>query len=140
MNLTTIELNLPQRPIYFFEVDGEPVACERHRGGRFGNYLPEKTRRAEQKIAWDFKASFPGTPLDLIHFYGARLRFFTNKPAKDPDNLQKTVFDALKGVLWKDDRQVREVYCVVVPNHRPRTEILLYRVNEDYLAKCGESE
>jgi len=43
-------------------------------------------------------------------------------------------------VLWKDDRQVREVYCVVVPNHHPRTEILLYRVNEDYLAKCGESE
>lgn len=138
MNLTMIELKKPVAPYYFFEVAGEPVACERPRVTRFGSYLPEKSRAAEDKIAWSFRASFPGDNLDETSTFGVRLRFFCDKTRKDCDNLQKTVFDALNKILWKDDKQIREVYCVVTANHRPRTEILIYRISEDYLAQCGE--
>jgi Holliday junction resolvase RusA-like endonuclease len=45
----------------------------------------------------------------------------TSKP--DVDNYLKGVKDALKGVIWKDDSQVVEVYALKRYSARPRIEL-----------------
>ncbi len=141
MSLLHIELKRPALPYFFFEVPGEPVACERPRVTRFGSYLPTKSRNAQKDIGWNFRAAFPSHKPDELNSFGARVRLFKSKGGRrDVDNFLKLIFDSMNGVLYKDDSQIREVYCVVTQNHRPRTEILFYQINEDYLAKCGETE
>ncbi len=138
VSLLHIELKRPALPYFFFEVAGEPVAWERVKQGRFGAYVPEKTRQAEKAIGWAARAM--GVKCDDISLFSVRLKFLCAGARKDCDNLEKTVLDGLQKVIWKNDNQVREVYKVITQNHRPRTEILIYQINEDYLAKCGESE
>lgn len=117
------------------------MPCARPRVTRWGSYLPEKSKKAQDDVAWMFRAAYPNHRVDDLNSYGARLRFFKkNGRRQDADNFLKLIFDSLNGVLYQDDSQIKEVYCVVTQNDRPRTEILFYQINEDYLAKCGESE
>jgi Holliday junction resolvase RusA-like endonuclease len=39
----------------------------------------------------------------------------------DADNVNKPTLDALKGVAYKDDNQVRSVHCAVFDKHHPAT-------------------
>ena len=140
MNLLNFELKKPRGASWHFVIEGEPIPCERARITRGGAYLPTRSREAQNRIAWAFKAAFPRQKCDQGEkLYGARIKFFhTRAVPGDRDNLEKQVFDAMKGVLWKDDKVVREGFSVLVPNHRARTEILLYELEADYLAAAGE--
>lgn len=87
-------------------------------------YTPQKTRSAEQRIAEIAKRAMGKLP----QFVGAvsvniavwqtppkcwpRKRrmekvWVTGKP--DVDNVQKLIFDALNGIVWKDDAQIAHV-------------------------------
>ncbi len=50
----------------------------------------------------------------------------TGKP--DADNTQKLLFDALNGIIWKDDAQIVDIRFSKRYGERPRTELTIWEV------------
>lgn len=75
--------------------------------------------------------------------------FYRSRKAGDGDNLHKAVLDALQGVLWVDDKQVRSGFYAVVLCSSPKTAGVHLRVwpidadllrgdpGPDVVARCG---
>jgi Holliday junction resolvase RusA-like endonuclease len=112
-----------------FIVPGEPQGKGRPRstirGGHVATYTPQKTVSYEGTIAVAAQMAMRGQPL----FDGpcaVSLNIFMSVPASwsrrkrllalggdllptkkpDADNIEKVVFDAMNGVVWRDDSQV----------------------------------
>jgi len=102
-------------------------------------YTPQKTKDFEEEIKY--------IAMMYMHMNGhkpleealiVRAYFFIKKPKKpkhkqpigrpDIDNLQKSLFDALNGVVWKDDSQICLSYCRKIYSEVP--SITLF-VSED---------
>ncbi|WP_280412590.1 RusA family crossover junction endodeoxyribonuclease [Nocardia asiatica] len=134
-----------------FTVDGEPVSKARARFTNYGSktrvYTPEKTRVAEERVAWSFRKAAPNHIADRESTYGVMAVFFNDtRQRRDVDNMIKLVCDALNGVAWHDDVQVEEVAGRRGRDihGNARTEILVYRIGkvvrpEKLCPGCGES-
>lgn len=88
-----------------FTVPGRPVPKERPRRGRNGRfYTPARTRSYEEKVGWAARSAgvriLPGPVSLTARFYLSRC------PPGDLDNYLKAVADGLKGIAYRDDRQV----------------------------------
>lgn len=119
------------KDIEFF-VPGQPVGKGRPRIGRVnGNarmFTPEKTVNYEGLVKYAAHEAMNGNqlidgPVGVTLWIGCQipaswslkkqkraidgLEFPTTKP--DIDNLEKAIFDAMNGVVWKDDVQVISV-------------------------------
>ncbi|MDR0703194.1 MAG: RusA family crossover junction endodeoxyribonuclease [Azoarcus sp.] len=115
-----------------FTVPGEPQGKGRPRAtiraGHAATYTPEKTRTYEGVIAVAAQNAMAGRPLfagacavdmDILCLVPASwsqkkraqaltgILYPTKKP--DVDNVEKAVFDAMNGVVWRDDVQVVDV-------------------------------
>jgi Holliday junction resolvase RusA-like endonuclease len=115
-------------------VKGEPCAKERSRWNKKTqtSYTPEKTRHRELGISLIARAGHRELVMDPMGLFSLRAAFYlgTNQ-ARDVDNMLKLVSDALKGIVWEDDRQVAEVFGFKTPADRPeeaRTEIAVIRL------------
>ena len=112
-----------------FTVPGKPIGKGRPRIGKVGGFsrmfTPEKTVNYEGLVGWTAAQAMAGRPLIagpvsvVLHIAAeipaswskakqaratAGAEFPTTKP--DMDNVIKAVFDAMNGVVWKDDVQV----------------------------------
>lgn len=142
MNLLEIRLERPKPRYFFFQFPGEPVAWQRSGWNGKTAYLPKKSRDFQTRLGWACKACYPGLK-PLPDLFSLRLRFLYAQlkgEDRDIDNLEKNVLDALIGVLWDDDCQVREVYKIVAPCVKPRIEVLAYPIDSDYIAGATEME
>jgi Holliday junction resolvase RusA-like endonuclease len=105
---------------------GNPVAKGRPRCGKQGAYTPQKTRDAEELIGWCWKDVHGANPVSgLVRVY---LTFVEGpgQRAQDIDNLTKLVLDALNGVAWEDDTQVRAVHAELFRGRRsPMTRMIV---------------
>lgn len=108
-------------------LEGEPVAKARPRMTRSGHvYTPDKTTKAENEIrrAWQEKhGSMIEGPVAVSVVFMLKMPETWSKakkllaqdqevlPTKKPDvdNLVKTVFDALNGMAYDDDKQIVEL-------------------------------
>jgi Holliday junction resolvase RusA-like endonuclease len=110
-----------------FHIPGEPVAKARARSTSSGlHYTPAKTAAYEKLVAWHAKAAMgasspiPGPVavfLQAVYTVPASWRgkrskdvvgqFKASRP--DLDNIVKSVFDGMNGVVWNDDAQVCEL-------------------------------
>ena len=109
-------------------IEGDPVPKARPRSGRNGHtYTPQRTRDAE-KVIRDLAAELVDEPYDgpvaiSCHFECATAR------RTDGDNLMKLVWDALNGVVYVDDSQIRLWYGGLVrKSPTPQTRVLVYTV------------
>lgn len=130
-----------------FTIDGEPVSKARARftnqGSKTRAFTPEKTRNAEEVVAWKFRAAAPGHKPDSESTYGVMALFFSGtRQRRDVDNMLKLILDGLNKVAWDDDAQVVEVsgrktYEAARPDFA-RTEVVVYRVGTVHrkTAKC----
>ena len=118
-----------------FSVPGDPVPQPRPRvttrGGFARAYVPKAHavhpfRQAVQLAAKAAGARPHGEPvevvIDCVFARPKSQRNPTTLPRQDVDNLAKSVLDALTGIAWDDDRQVRRL--VVEKSYgQPRTTV-----------------
>jgi crossover junction endodeoxyribonuclease RusA len=99
----------------------KPHAKQRPRSGRGHTYTPKATKDAEQAIRDAFLAVHPDRPpedgpitvwIDMTNDY-LEIQVLPTTPwihrklRGDVDNYAKTVLDALNGIAWVDDKQIR---------------------------------
>ncbi|MCM3699222.1 RusA family crossover junction endodeoxyribonuclease [Paenibacillus macerans] len=128
-----------------FTVYGEPVAQGRPKfstaGGFPKAYDPKKSRDYKDYVKLAAAEHAPTTPLEgplgmVLTVYRSTPKSFSKRKAAlaeegkltpttkpDVDNYLKGVKDALKGVIWRDDSQVVEVYARKRYSARPRIEV-----------------
>lgn len=108
-----------------FTVHGPPVAKERPRAFRKGNYVgiytPKKTRDYEEHV----RLSAP--PMQKMTNVSCTLViFFQDRRRRDIDNVAKSLLDALNGVAWEDDSEVVELHLYRrYDKLSPRVEVVL---------------
>lgn len=86
--------------------------------GRFGNgrfYRDSKFKAFENKIALYTKQQYKGNILDR-DIDIVLLAFFKDKRHPDCTNLPKGVFDALQGLIYANDRQIKKATIEVYEN------------------------
>jgi Holliday junction resolvase RusA-like endonuclease len=134
-----------------FVVYGEPVAQGRPkfstRGGFVKAYDPAKSRDYKYYVKLAASEHAPKALLEgplgmVLTVYRSTPKSFskikaalaesgrltpTTKP--DIDNYLKGVKDALKGVIWKDDSQVVEVFARKRYSARPRIEVKIKQLS-----------
>lgn len=111
--------------LFYLRVDGEIVGKQAPKVGRGITYLPQKTRDFQNKVAsyarqfikiWELEEDDLANYTGGIHVVQHNLyfkrpkhikkhtEFKTTKP--DFDNVAKATFDALQGILYKNDSQI----------------------------------
>jgi Holliday junction resolvase RusA-like endonuclease len=125
-------------------VEGEPISKARARLGRYGNfYTPEKTKGYENYLRIRIKSKLGGREPDKDSYFGVRAIFYrSNRQRIDCDNLMKSVFDAGNELIYKDDKQVTELFGkLFLASPNPRVEFIFYRVKDttpkQKCAVCG---
>ncbi len=128
-----------------FTVYGEPVAQARPKfstaGGFVKAYDPAKSRNYKDYVRLAAAEHAPANLLEgpigmMLTIYRSMPKSFSKRKAAaaeagelrpttkpDVDNYLKGVKDALKGIIWKDDSQVVEVFVQKRYSSRPRIEV-----------------
>lgn len=128
-----------------FTVYGEPVAQGRPRASTQGGFVrlydPKKSKDYKDYVRLAATEHAPAALLEgplgmVLTVYRSIPKSFSKKKAAlaeegeirpvskpDVDNYLKGVKDALKGVIWKDDSQVVEVFAQKRYSARPRIEV-----------------
>src|SRR5947207_480426 len=86
-----------------FNVDGPPVSQQARRAERLAAWRMSVRGRALEAWPKDTPAVEQEITIEITHF-------FEGAPA-DVDNIPKPILDALKGVVYVDDRQVTDLVC-----------------------------
>ena len=88
-------------------IQGEPIAMMRPRLGREHTYNPQKDLKVRMK--WEISVLWPYPK--ILGDLGINLIFQVSNKNKDLDNMVKFILDAMEGIVFKNDRQVSEIYA-----------------------------
>lgn len=116
-----------------FTVPGRPVPAARMT--RRGKWIKRNAQRylaykdMVRWTAWEVMRKkeippFEGPVGVEIHAYIAGGRM------GDIDNIEKTVFDGMNGIVWHDDRQIEEVHAYRHKGKPQRTEVRVWALQE----------
>lgn len=112
--MSKVKIILTGEMMPVIKVEGQPIPAERVRRGRGGRfYVPTRTREWRDKVttaaynAWGIKDSPTRDPVAMMTLFRR-----TGKRDCDLDNLQKSVQDALLGLAFVDDAQVKVIFAV----------------------------
>lgn len=90
------------------------------RGG--GKYLKPQAVSYKHEVYYEAKRQYKGEPMDGEVFIAIAF-YFPDKKVRDIDNYKKVLLDALKGVLWHDDRQIDfDITIKSLDKENPRLE------------------
>lgn len=98
-----------------FEIPIKPIPKGRPRLGTGRVYTPKRTKDFEEQVRFMARAAFNAhgvKPFDKAVYVYALFCFKGKQggdnytSTSDIDNLQKSLFDGLNGVAYKDDRQI----------------------------------
>lgn len=94
---------------------GAVVPKERPRFGKSGRvYTPPRTAECELRIGWAARqARLPKIPKGVKVALAITFQFADNRD-RDGDNLLKTVMDALNGIAYDDDKQIKSFTVHVI--------------------------
>lgn len=116
-----------------FTVPGQPLPKQRPRHGTHNTFTPKATRAAEARVALSFREALGRTHTIEVPVTGDLkfvARFYRqNQRTADLDNLLKLCTDALNGLAFADDKQIKKLradYHVDLDN--PRTEIEIWTI------------
>lgn len=118
-----------------FTIPGQPLPKQRPRFSRGHSYTPEATRTAEARVASSFTGQ-AGLTHSITEPLTGPLRFVArfyrrNNVTADLDNLLKLPGDALNGLAWVDDKQIKSIRADMhIDRDNPRTEIEIWDIEE----------
>jgi hypothetical protein len=117
----------PDKILVNVVIEGEPLAWKRPaRKGAYTYDDPENIKAKDflrERFEWAYPRFAPIEKRDL----GVQLFFQTAWDSKDKDNMEKLVNDAFNGVIWADDRRIKEGYQrVSVWPTKPFPQIVVY--------------
>jgi len=158
VDLRRIILPLPAT-YHWAEIPGEPRAWKRPGRGKYGHAY-NASLKDQKAFAWQVRAALPNIRLDETSDFGVRCAFLCSQERMiherklilrkrkvysrgqehgDCDNFLKNCLDAMNGFVWADDVQVIEAFATVreCDARGPRTEILLYPIDEAYREATG---
>jgi Holliday junction resolvase RusA-like endonuclease len=107
---------------------GEPKSTQHIYGlacrGRFPQkYLTPEGKRLKEQYQWEAKAQWKGKPLAGDIDVSITLYFGTRRRA-DWDNFHKLSMDALSGIAYEDDSQIKQAtVALAYDKERPRIEV-----------------
>ena len=85
---------------------GNPIPKGRPRLGFMGYYTPKRTVGWEETVGWQARDQWERRP--LLGDLGIKMLFYReNRRKVDLDNLEKAMLDALEGILYQDDSQIK---------------------------------
>jgi len=87
-------------------------------------YLSEEGRAWKDELAWSFKSRKPSKKDFIVEIF---LEFGDNRK-RDIDNGLKLILDALSGIIWEDDKQVREVHLYREYKKKHKTTISICEI------------
>lgn len=136
-----------------FTINGTPVGKQRPKFARRGafvkTYTPEKTVNYEGRVAyeakqaiikcpdWDFEAAYNVTIMVSVAIPSswskrrqseAAAGNFLPTKMPDIDNLIKSLFDGMNGVVWKDDKQVTSVVAAKKYSQMPMVCVSVQKI------------
>lgn len=111
-----------------FTVNGPPVPKARARvvHGPDGTeaFTPTKTREYEKHVARVAAAHLLGKAWPLDRAYSVSMTVYRAAARGDWDNYAKAICDALNGIVYADDRQVRRAEVLIVDRDpKPRVVV-----------------
>lgn len=116
-----------------FTVPGRPVTWQRS-GVHEGKRLTQKEQKvAKAAIAWAATAARPKGrwPMDVVYAIEV-IGYWPDRRFGDVDRLVSLVMDALQGIVYKEDRQVRvQTSSMRYDRSNPRTEVLVVPYREE---------
>ena len=117
-----------------FTVYAKPVPKARARFSRSGVYTPQQTVDFENLIAYSAKNAMRGNEL-ILESVTLVVNFFFKKAIKNPDshikkpdlsNLIKSVEDAMNGIVYKDDSQIKNIVASKQYGESDKIEVQLF--------------
>jgi len=88
-------------------------------------YMEGKAKALKEDYAYQAKQQHKKPPLEEDLSIGLKI-YHKDKRKHDIDNYCKLVFDALNGILWKDDNQIIELIIQkYIDKEKPRLEIIV---------------
>lgn len=126
-SLDRVEFQTDAEDVLRVELPGEPVPKGRPRHGNGNTYTPRRTKQAEDTVGWTLRSLWRG-PADADSLFMLTLWFHVSAIKADIDNLLKLVMDSGNGIVWADDRQVREVHVCMRKDAVPGVELIVSRL------------
>ena len=102
-------------------IKGEPIAMQRPRLGRVHAYNPQA--ELKKQTQWEIKSQWP-YPVSLKPLF-VLFKFFLTRDNKDIDNIIKFYLDAMQGIVFKNDLQVKTIVALKVKSTRGETTIMV---------------
>lgn len=119
-----------------FTIPGQPLPKQRPRFSGGHGYTSKATRDAEARVASSFTEQ-AGVTHPVVEPLTGPLRFVgryfrRNNVTADLDNCLKLTTDALNGIAWVDDKQIKQIRAdMTVDRDNPRTEIEIWTIAEE---------
>ena len=107
-------MHAPKLPVHQIKgnllIRGEPQPWQR--AGRVGarTFDDPKNVVAKAKLKEHFEMAYPEFLAIRERRLGTQMFFQTADDSADIDNLHKLVNDAFNGIIWADDKQIKEAY------------------------------
>lgn len=94
---------------------------------RFGYptvYLSANGKTLKEDYGWQAKSQYKEKPSS--EKLSLQMKVYRKKSIGDIDNFNKLVFDALTGIVWKDDKQIYELQIEKLTDTKnPRIELII---------------
>lgn len=104
-----------------FTVRGRPVPWERIGGTGRSSYVPARTAAWKERVGWAARQAHRGRPVAGRVTVAIAVHLMPGA-AGDVDNYAKAILDAMTGVVYLDDQQVRRLVVEVVDDCATRAD------------------
>lgn len=114
--------------ILSYTVSGKPMPKQRPRLSQYGKaYTPKATREYERKVAIIAKdAVLSAGEWDTnLEYSVAITASFADRRHGDIDNILKAVLDAMNGIVYNDDKQVRAMSISRLYGNQPELSVMI---------------
>ena len=105
-------------------LSGKPISTQ-HAYKQHGKirFMTNEAKALKEQYQWEAKSQWKGKP--LIEDLKVKVSlYFGDKRVRDWDNWHKITMDALTGIVWVDDSQIKEAVVIMhYDKEKPRIEI-----------------